>query len=78
MTEDRTTELAVLNLVSAMDKRQRLELLREVVDNMAERGDAEEMADFVLAQLGGDAVQVCSEWLGIKTTVEDWLNRRTK
>jgi hypothetical protein len=63
MTENRTTELAVLNLVSAMDRRQRLELLRDVVQNMVERGDAEEMADFVLAQAGRDAVSICSDYL---------------
>jgi hypothetical protein len=76
MIDDRMTELAVLNLVSAMTKRQRLELLRDVVQNMAERGDPEEIADFVLAQTGGDAVSICSDYLEIKTTVEDWLNRR--
>jgi hypothetical protein len=47
MTHDRTEELAVINLVSAMTKSQRLEMLRDVVQNMAERGDAEEIADFV-------------------------------
>jgi hypothetical protein len=62
MNDLRANELAVIQLVSVMSKSSKLELLRDLVQNMVERADPEEIADFILAQLGGDAVKVTSSY----------------
>jgi hypothetical protein len=48
----------VIRLLKTMNLTQRRTLLREVIDNMAERNDPEEMATFLSRQLGSDDLEV--------------------
>jgi hypothetical protein len=45
-------------LIEQMDNKRRRELLHDVIDNMVERGDAEEITYFVCQQMGGDSREV--------------------
>lgn len=50
--------MAVQNMLETMTSAQKSTLLRDVIQNMAERNDNEEIAKFLVAQLGGDAEEV--------------------
>jgi len=52
----------VMRLVRQMSHKQRLEMLRDVIQNMAERNSAEEIAAFLNAQLGGDDIEVANAY----------------
>jgi len=52
----------VLRAVKRMTPKQRLSMLRDVIQNMAERGDAEEIARFMSAQCGGDDVEIAKAY----------------
>ena len=52
----------LLTIVQGMSAKQRLTMLRDVIQNMAERGDAEEIAAFLTAQLGGDDLTVAQAY----------------
>lgn len=45
-----------------MTKAQRLDMLRDVIQNMAERNSAEEIAAFLNAQIGGDDIEIAKAY----------------
>lgn len=55
----------VMRLVRTMTKRQRLTMLRDVVQNMAERNNAEEIAAFLNAQCGGDDRDIATAYASL-------------
>ncbi len=48
--------------IEKLTKQQRKLLLHDIIQNMAERNDAEEIASFVLRQLDGDAPEVVASY----------------
>jgi hypothetical protein len=56
----------VENIIETMTAKQKREMLRDVIQNMAERNDNEEIAKFIINQLGGDAVEVAYSYASRK------------
>ena len=48
----------VQNILETMTQKQKSELLKDIIQNMAERNSNEEIAKFIVNQLDGDAEQV--------------------
>lgn len=48
----------IQNMLETMTRAQKLEMMRDVIQNMVDRANNEEMAKFLDEQLGGDAEQV--------------------
>lgn len=56
----------VVSTLKSMTRAQKMTMLRDVIQNMAERNDCEEIAKFLDRQLGGDCLDVVHSYIGVR------------
>jgi hypothetical protein len=65
--------MEVEEVVKTMSSAQRMKMLRDVISNMHERNDTEEIAVFLIRQLGGDALGIAKAYAD--RVRSNWLKR---